>query len=254
MRLMLSFVLLLIRSFVRNLRPLIIIDAAHLKGEFKGTMFLAVGMDGNNQILPIGYGIGKSEDGESWTWFLSKLKECIGEHPELAIISDRAASIQLAVRLVFPRSFHGLCCRHLMVNLRLPSKKREYESLWWKTCKSYRMSDFQESFDALCAAVPRLRDILIEIGFEKWSRAHCPARRYHYMTSNSAESMNALSNHARKIPITQLIEFFVQSVQKWFYDRRKEGIQGEHFLTPWAQKKIRGKVEGSRSWVVAGIS
>ncbi|XP_022008387.1 uncharacterized protein LOC110907763 [Helianthus annuus] len=106
-----------IRSFVRNLRPLIIIDAAHLKGEFKGTMFLAVGMDGNNQILPIGYGIGKSEDGESWTWFLSKLKECIGEHPELAIISDRAASIQLAVRLVFPRSFHGLCCRHLMVNL-----------------------------------------------------------------------------------------------------------------------------------------
>ncbi|KAF5792109.1 putative MULE transposase domain-containing protein [Helianthus annuus] len=83
-------------------------------------MFLAVGMDGNNQILPIGYGIGKSEDGESWTWFLSKLKECIGEHPDLVIISDRAASIQLAVRVVFPRSFHGLCCRHLMVNLRLP--------------------------------------------------------------------------------------------------------------------------------------
>ncbi|XP_035836097.1 uncharacterized protein LOC110888981 [Helianthus annuus] len=131
-----------IRTFICNLRPVVIIDAAHLKGEFKGTLFLAVGMDGNNQILPISYGIGKSEDGECWTWFLSKLKECIGEIPEMAIISDRANSIHLAVRNVFPHVYHGLCCRHLMMNLRLPSdKKKENEKLWWKTCKSYRLSD-----------------------------------------------------------------------------------------------------------------
>ncbi|XP_035836403.1 protein FAR1-RELATED SEQUENCE 8-like [Helianthus annuus] len=114
-----------IRTFICNLRPVVIIDAAHLKGEFKGTLFLAVGMDGNNQILPISYGIGKSEDGESWTWFLSKLKECIGEIPEMAIISDRANSIHLAVRNVFPHVYHGLCCRHLMMNLRLPSDKKK---------------------------------------------------------------------------------------------------------------------------------
>ncbi|XP_022032921.1 uncharacterized protein LOC110934032 [Helianthus annuus] len=214
-----------IRAFVRTLRPVIIIDAAHLKGEFKGTLFLAVGMDGNNQILPVGYGIGKSEDGNSWTWFLSKLKDCIGDHPELAIISDRAPSIQLA----------------------------ENESLWWQTCKSYRLSDFEESFNALCAAVPRLRNTLTTIGFEKWSRAHCPVKRYHYMTSNSAESMNALSKHSRKLPVTQLIEFFRQSVQKWFYDRRNQGIHGEHLLTEWAVNKIQHKIENSRTWTVTGV-
>ncbi|XP_035834043.1 uncharacterized protein LOC118482602 [Helianthus annuus] len=114
-----------IRTFFCNLRLVVIIDAAHLKGEFKGTLFLAVGMDGNNQILPISYGIGKSEDGESWTWFLSKLKECIGEIPNMAIISDRANSIHLAVRNVFPHAYHGLCCRHLMMNLPLPSDKKK---------------------------------------------------------------------------------------------------------------------------------
>ncbi|KAM0022017.1 putative MULE transposase domain-containing protein [Helianthus debilis subsp. tardiflorus] len=118
-----------IRAFVRTLRPVIIIDATHLKGEFKGTLFLAVGMDGNHQILPIGYEIGKSEDGNSWTWFLSKLKDCIGDHPELAIISDRAPSIQLAVRAVFRQAFHGLCCRHLMVNLKLPKKNGKRVSM-----------------------------------------------------------------------------------------------------------------------------
>ncbi|KAJ0529556.1 putative transposase, MuDR, plant, MULE transposase domain-containing protein [Helianthus annuus] len=231
-----------IRTFICNLRPVVIIDAAHLKGEFKGTLFLAVGMDGNNQILPISYGIGKSEDGECWTWFLSKLKECIGEIPEMAIISDRANSIHLAVRNVFPHVYHGLCCRHLMMNLRLPSdKKKENEKLWWKTCKSYRLSDFNESFNALCLAVPRVRHTLTSIGFGRWARAHCPGNRYHYMTSNSAESINALSRHSRKMPVTQLLEFFRQSVQKWFYDRRLQGIHEKHLLTQWAQKKILKK-------------
>ncbi|XP_022013727.1 uncharacterized protein LOC110913190 [Helianthus annuus] len=178
-----------IRSFMFNLRPVVIIDAAHLKGEFKGTLFLAVGMDGNNQILPLAYGIGKSEDGESWTWFLSKLRDCVGEIADMAIISDRANSI------------------HVLTN----------------------------------------------IGFGRWARAHCPGNRYHYMTSNSAESINSLSRFSRKMPITQLIEFFRESVQKWFYDRRLQGMQESHSLTQWAQKKILKKIEGSRTWTVAGI-
>ncbi|KAD3639985.1 hypothetical protein E3N88_29208 [Mikania micrantha] len=99
-----------VRSFVNCMRPIIIIDGAHLKDAFKGTMFLAVGMDGNNQILPIAFGVGKNESGDAWTWFLSKLKDGIADHPELAIISDRASSIDLAIRTVYPLAYHGLCC------------------------------------------------------------------------------------------------------------------------------------------------
>ena len=69
------------------MRPLIIIDAAHLKGKYKGTNLLAVGMDGNNQIIPIATGVAQGETGESWTLFMRFLKECIGVVPDLAIIS-----------------------------------------------------------------------------------------------------------------------------------------------------------------------
>ncbi|GJY61737.1 phospholipase-like protein [Tanacetum coccineum] len=58
-------------------RSLIIIDAAHLKGTYLGTNLVAVGMDGNNQIIPIATGVSQGETGESWTWFLKRLKECI---------------------------------------------------------------------------------------------------------------------------------------------------------------------------------
>nr|GEW54012.1 transposase, MuDR, MULE transposase domain protein [Tanacetum cinerariifolium] len=43
------------------LRPLVIIDAAYLKGQYKGTNLIAVDMDGNNQIVPIAFGICKGE-------------------------------------------------------------------------------------------------------------------------------------------------------------------------------------------------
>nr|GEY75538.1 hypothetical protein [Tanacetum cinerariifolium] len=72
----------MIRTFVLHMRPLIIIDGAHLKGEFFGKMYLAVAMDSNNQILPLAYGVGKSETFRSWDWFLTKLKECIIDFEE----------------------------------------------------------------------------------------------------------------------------------------------------------------------------
>ena len=81
------------------MRPLLIIDAAHLKGTYLGTNLLAVGMDGNNQIIPIATGVSQGETLESWTWFLSKLKECIGEDPRLTIISDRHVLYNLHVNL-----------------------------------------------------------------------------------------------------------------------------------------------------------
>nr|GEV59714.1 transposase, MuDR, MULE transposase domain protein [Tanacetum cinerariifolium] len=82
-----------IRSFLRYMRPLIIIDGVHLKGNYLGTNLLDVGMDANNQILPLSTGVSQGETGESWTWFLTKLKEKIGEPPNLCIILDRHAAI-----------------------------------------------------------------------------------------------------------------------------------------------------------------
>ncbi|GJR72950.1 transposase, MuDR, MULE transposase domain protein [Tanacetum coccineum] len=113
-----------IRTFVNYLRPLLIIDAAHLKGQYKGTNLIAVGMDGNNQIVPIAFGICKGETGPCWSWWMSVLKECIGDNPSLLFISDRHAAIALAVQNEFPLAYHAVCCRHLMMNLYLKGDKK----------------------------------------------------------------------------------------------------------------------------------
>ncbi|GJY35921.1 reverse transcriptase domain-containing protein [Tanacetum coccineum] len=96
-----------IRTFVSHHAPFDYNNGAHLKGEFLGTMYLAVAMDGNNQILPLAYGVGKSETFRSWDWFLRKLKECItGKQDNLTIIYG-AVSMKRPIKNVFQMRFPG---------------------------------------------------------------------------------------------------------------------------------------------------
>ncbi|GJU32068.1 transposase, MuDR, MULE transposase domain protein [Tanacetum coccineum] len=202
------------------MRPLLITDGAHLKGTYKGTNLVLVGMDGNNQIIPIATGVSQGETGESWTWFLLKLKECIGEVPNLAIITDRHPAIILACNTVFPNAFHRYCCRHLMTNCKMRNDK--VHAIYWKTCKAYTQEEFQRRVFSLRGFRPEAYKKLKEAGFETWSRAMCPANQNNYMTSNSAESINNLTRRVRKAPITQLMEWYRALLQKWYCARREK--------------------------------
>ncbi|GKC23701.1 transposase, MuDR, MULE transposase domain protein, partial [Tanacetum coccineum] len=141
-----------IRSFKSYMRPLIKIDGAHLKGTYLGTNLLVVGMDANNLIIPLATGVSQGETIETWSWFLTKLKECIGEDPNLVIISDRHYSITVTCANVFPNAFHGCCCRHLMMNCKFKSDK--LKAWYWKTCKAYTVPEFKRSISGIKALRP----------------------------------------------------------------------------------------------------
>ncbi|GJY65516.1 transposase, MuDR, MULE transposase domain protein [Tanacetum coccineum] len=245
-----------IRTFLNYLRPVLMIDAAHLKGLYKGTNLVAVAMDGNNQIVPIAFGICKGETGPCWSWWMSVLRECIGDNPNLLIISDRHAAIALAVQNEFPLAFHAICCRHLMMNLSLKNKKRK--DLFWKICKAYTREDFAASMNLLQIVQPDAYKKLCDARPERWSRAHCPLIRYNYMTSNSVESVNACSVIYRKEPVLKLAETYRAMVQQWYYERRKLAGVNEYQYEVSDGQYIRevnlqaGTCE-CRKWQLSGI-
>ncbi|KAE8657030.1 Ergosterol28 isoform 1 [Hibiscus syriacus] len=244
-----------IRSFITCMRPVIIVDGAHLKGRYLGVNLLAVAMDANNGILPIAYGVGKSETSDSWTWFMGHLRDCIGPISNLTIISDRANSIDNAVRRCFPDAFHGLCGVHLYRNLKSRSAGiKKHKWTYWKAVKAYREVDFNKHINCLRRVLPQCAQTLEDVGFERWSRVHQLGARYGFMTSNSAESINALSRHSRKLPITMLMEFFRASIQQWYYKKRNHAGTLEHRVTPWTEKKITKRVVKSTSWRVEPCS
>ncbi len=114
-------------------RPVISLDAAHLKSSYKGTMYVASVLSGTNEVYPIGFMISSgNEDGETWTRMLKYLKEACpiiseqgfgnerddGEiqHPFL-FVSDRDKGLKPALRSVFPRNKETSCAKHIEANV-----------------------------------------------------------------------------------------------------------------------------------------
>lgn len=63
------------RGFRDSGRDLLGLDGAFMKGQYVGQMITAVGVDANNGICPVAYGIVESENQYSWTWFLKCLAD-----------------------------------------------------------------------------------------------------------------------------------------------------------------------------------
>ncbi|XP_073121010.1 uncharacterized protein [Henckelia pumila] len=78
-----------------------------------GTTYIQTDQDANGQIYPIAWALVDSENYSSWLWFMSKLKEQIGDSNRLVFISDRDKSITKAIRVIFPQSHHGHCIWHM---------------------------------------------------------------------------------------------------------------------------------------------
>ena len=168
--------------------------------------------------------MGRSESNETWTWFLSMLKELVGDIEGLVFMSDRAPSINHALTTVYPRAHRALCCRHLMMNVKTRDKKVKYhKKLFWKTYRAYTEQSFELRMSCLRADVPNGAPLLDEFGMENWSNAHFPGMRYNILASNSAESINALSRYARKLPIVTLMDYFKEFQQEWYSKRRPRG-------------------------------
>ena len=50
-----------------KLRPVVAVDGMHLKRKYKGTLFVAACLDGNEQIYPLAFGVGDTENEQSYT-------------------------------------------------------------------------------------------------------------------------------------------------------------------------------------------
>ena len=121
--------------------PIVLLDAAHLKGVHKGTLYVASVLSGANDVYPIGFLISKgNEDGNTWTTMLTLLKEACPilssqgfvpdgvagvEYPRAYVdyrhpfifVSDRDKGLKPALQAVFPRNYAVSCAKHIQANV-----------------------------------------------------------------------------------------------------------------------------------------
>ncbi|KAK2637703.1 hypothetical protein Ddye_025498 [Dipteronia dyeriana] len=91
---------------------------------------------------------------------------------------------------------------------------------------------YQNAFNYVIDAVPH-----------KWSRVHCPERRYRLMTKNVTECINSCLKITRQLPMLTLAEFIRNMLQGWFHDRHHTVQSIRHQLTDVAHLVILKRVD-----------
>ena len=67
-------------------------------GKYKGTILTAVAADDNSQLLPLPIAFVEKESGDSWYWFLERLKTMVvGGVQDVCVIHDRHNGILQAI-------------------------------------------------------------------------------------------------------------------------------------------------------------
>ncbi|GJW71048.1 receptor-like cytoplasmic kinase 176 [Tanacetum coccineum] len=139
----------LLRDYVR--RELLGLDEAFIRGQYPGQMLTDMGVDANNGIYPVAYGILKSENQYSWTWFLTCLANDFNlfSNSNFTFIIDRQKGLLPTIARLFPSAEHRYCVRHINEYINLTWKGGDYKEMLWKCATSTTVVKFEKHMQEL---------------------------------------------------------------------------------------------------------
>nr|GEX27349.1 hypothetical protein [Tanacetum cinerariifolium] len=107
-------------GFKARMRDLLGLDGAFMKGPYPGQLLIAVSVDPNNCIYPLAYGLVKTENTESWTWFLTRLGDDLDlyRNSNFTFVSERQKGIIPAIASLFLNAEHRYCVKHIHENMK----------------------------------------------------------------------------------------------------------------------------------------
>nr|XP_016508707.1 PREDICTED: uncharacterized protein LOC107826254 [Nicotiana tabacum] len=151
-------------------------------------------MDAAGSILPLAYAVVDSENDATWNLFFEQFKDVYGEKPNMCVVSDRNESILKATSTVYTGTPHYACMWHIWTNVRLKFKKGHLKlsEVYFATTRSYTIDKFNERMSKIDEIDVRIKAYLYDIGYHRWYQVHATVNRTWTMTSNIAESLNAV--------------------------------------------------------------
>ncbi|XP_050224467.2 uncharacterized protein LOC126674126 [Mercurialis annua] len=199
-------------------KPVVYIDGTHTYGKYEMTLLIASAIEGNNHIMPIAFAIVKSETAASWRYFMRMLKRYVLGERKVCIISDRGSGIMSAMEgPEWGGDTHKWCIRHLVSNFHNAFKKKYLKKLAEKAGRAYQEHKRDRYMSLIEADSPEGYAYLDRLDVTKWSMSgDTSGMRHGVMTTNYAESVNAMLKNIRGLPITAMLEAIFNKVNSVF--------------------------------------
>ncbi|XP_057762998.1 uncharacterized protein LOC130982881 [Arachis stenosperma] len=211
----------------RHCKPLISIDGTHLSGKYGGMLLVAIAQDGNSNILPVAFALVEGENAESWSFFLSHLRQHVTLQPGLLVISDRHNGIKAALEApdrgwLPPSAYREFCIQHVVANFALTFKGKDARRLLVNAAYTKTKVEFHYWFDILRFEDPAMCDWANRIEYSLWTQ-HCDeGRRFGHMTMNISECVNSILKGVRNLPVCSLVKATYGRLAELFVRKGRE--------------------------------
>ncbi|KAH0637564.1 hypothetical protein KY289_037479 [Solanum tuberosum] len=235
-------------------RPVISVDGTHMYGKYEIKLLIAVGVDGNDNILPLAFAIVDKESKVAWKWFFRKLSTyVIKDKEDICIVSDRAKGILTSLSELWqfqePRAFHRFCLRHLKSNFQSQFPNRDLSNLMWRAATAHQVRKFEALMWEIQEENREAYEYLMRIPLNKWTVSHDDGKRWGVLTTNLSESFNELLKKARGLPVTAMVRLSLeQTVER--YTRRCQTthqlVEQNELWTSSFKMKWEKNYEGSK--------
>nr|ABA97513.2 SWIM zinc finger family protein [Oryza sativa Japonica Group] len=185
--------------------------------EVRGQLLTAIGVDGNNQLLPMAFAFIESENTESWYWFLDRVqRKVVCMRPNVCLILDRHAGMLRAIDYLqngwdekgipakWPDVQSRCCMRHMGANFYKQFKNKHLMDPFKRLCAQNQEKKFNELWNKLDELTTKQTD-------EQSRRLQAEAEVY-----------NLVMRGVRGLPLVGIVEFILHGAQAYFRDRYKK--------------------------------
>jgi MULE transposase domain/SWIM zinc finger len=234
-------------------KPIIMLDACHIKNSFSGCVFAASSVDGEGAIVNIAFGLASVENLENWEWFLLHLKRAIpflSEH-RLCAISDRAKGLIQAVSCQFPNWEHCFCVKHIEGNIQNSNRyPPDLKEALWKAARTLSRTVFATAMAQIEKDHPRVHEYLNAIDRTTWTTCYAQVPKFNQTTSNVAESFNSWIGSERFRPHLHIMMGISRKMMKLFHRKNLEysvSLSNAAVYTSTTMTKLSENIDAGRA-------
>ncbi|XP_057746867.1 uncharacterized protein LOC130966117 [Arachis stenosperma] len=141
----------------------------------QSTLLVAITQNGNSNILPVAFALLEGENVESWSFFLSHLRQHITPQPSILVISDRYNSINATLEApdggwLPPAAYRAFCIRLVAANFALIFKGKDARRLLVNATYAKIEVEFDYWVDILRTDDPAMCDWANRIEYVMWTQ------------------------------------------------------------------------------------
>nr|KJB28851.1 hypothetical protein B456_005G072800 [Gossypium raimondii]KJB28852.1 hypothetical protein B456_005G072800 [Gossypium raimondii]KJB28853.1 hypothetical protein B456_005G072800 [Gossypium raimondii] len=241
-------------GFQNGCRPLLFLDCTSLKSKYRGELFTATALDGNDGNFLVAFAIVDVLSDDNWHWFLEQLKTVLSMSPEITFVADMKKEMSESLSLVFPNCFHGYCLHQLTESLKRKFKGsltlevvRVLISEFHSAAYAPTAEGFKKCIETIKNISPEAYEWVLQTEPEHWANAFFKGARYNHLKSSVTESFCDWVSDLPAMPITQVIETIRRKLMEFIYTRKMDSDQWSSNLTPSAEENLQRSLVNSRS-------